>query len=120
MGVPGVECVTDDCRANVKSEPRDVGVTCHRYRRVQRRSGTLGRREVADIIIIELDVAAHKLGDGSGEASGHVVQDLVDGEKAAKRPALGMELMNPSAELDIYMICEELDIGRDFPSEYAD
>jgi hypothetical protein len=69
----GVEAASDG-RANVKIE-RNVGVT-DASREGPRRS------EITKIVIGELGVATSKLGDGSGEASGYVVQDLVDGERA--------------------------------------
>jgi len=37
------------------------------------------RSEATNIAITELGVMARKLGDGSGEASGCVVQNIVDG-----------------------------------------
>jgi len=68
-----------DGRAIIKSE-RNVGIAD------ASRDGPR-RREVTNIVIAELGVAARKLGDGSGEASGRVVQNLVDGERGREAPS---------------------------------
>ena len=65
-------------RANVKSE-RDLAVTD------VSREGP-GRGKVTDIVITERSVAASKRGDGTDEASRHVVQDPVDGERGREAP----------------------------------
>ena len=78
-GVAGgrVELASDG-RAIVKSE-HNVGVT-------DASSEGPRRSEVTNIVITELGVAASKLGDGTGEASEHVVEDPVDGEQAREAP----------------------------------
>ena len=68
-----------DGRAIVKSE-RNVGIA-DASRDGPRRS------EVTNIAISELGVTASKLGDGSGEASGRIVQNLVDGERGCETPS---------------------------------
>ena len=63
-----------DGRTIVKSE-HNVGLT-DASREGPRRS------EITNIFSTELGDTAIKLGNGSGETSGHDVQDLVDGERA--------------------------------------
>ena len=71
--IDGLIELTSDGRTIVKSEG-NVSVT-DVSREGPRRS------ELTKIVIGELGVSARKLGDGSGEASGYVVQSLVDVER---------------------------------------
>jgi hypothetical protein len=70
--------LASDGSAIVKSE-RNVGIA-------NASSEGPRRSEVTNIVITELGVVARKLGNGSSEASGRVVQDLVDGEKGHEAP----------------------------------
>ena len=68
-----------DGSAIVKSE-RNVGIAD------ASRDGSR-RSEVTNIVIGERCVTTRKLGNGSGEASGRIVQDLVDGERGCEAPS---------------------------------
>ena len=45
-----------------------------------------GRSEIANVIVFKCGIAAGKLGDGAGKASGRVVQNFVNCERGGEAP----------------------------------